>query len=251
MMIFALPQTVVGLVLVWICRKFLDRESLASTGLQIKGVDCWSTLLIGLLVGAAPIFLVAGTLSAFGALSLEQASSPWLSFVFIVPGLLCAAFFEELVFRGYILRNYLDDKKPIWGLIVSSILFWLLHSMNPSAWQSPWVGINLTLAGVFLSLCYLVSNNLWFPTVVHFAWNFTQGPILGIPVSGIAFPSILEFQINNGAKSWITGGEFGFEASALATLIQLLVITSLGAYWWFVIRQSSAAEMQQTTSSAV
>ena len=59
-------------------------------------------------------------------------------------------------------------------------------ALNPNAWSSPLIGVNLFGAGVLLALAYMLSGNIWFPTVVHFAWNFAQGVLLGIPVSGIA-----------------------------------------------------------------
>jgi hypothetical protein len=48
---------------------------------------------------------------------------------------------------------------------------------------------------------------------LHAAWNFTQGVVLGIPVSGFALKGFLASTTQG--PVWLSGGEFGAEASVL------------------------------------
>jgi hypothetical protein len=52
------------------------------------------------------------------------------------------------------------------------------------------------------------------PIGLHAAWNFTQGPILGVPVSGQPAHGILHAKLLGSAL--LSGGEFGLEASVIA-----------------------------------
>jgi hypothetical protein len=50
---------------------------------------------------------------------------------------------------------------------------------------------------------------------IHMAWNFTQGYVFGVEVSGVSQPySILETSVSG--PQLLTGGSFGPEASILA-----------------------------------
>lgn len=231
MAMISIPSVVITLGVVWLIRRFLDRRSLRSLGFQYPKegwVSCW---VLGILIGAVPMIAVAGLLYAMGGLEYKGWTISTLTLTLLIPGLLFAAFFEELVCRGYILKNFAEIDRVWLGIWFNSILFWLFHSLNPSAWQSPWVGINLVLAGVLLSLAYLAVDNLWFPTIVHFAWNFAQGPMLGIPVSGIQIGGMFDFELTEKLPVWVTGGQFGFEASAVCTLAELATCGVLYAYW--------------------
>jgi uncharacterized protein len=138
-----------------------------------------------------------------------------------------AAFHEEILFRGYLLQNLLDLRRPIFGVLFTSVLFWLVHGLNPAAWSSPFVAINLMLAGVLLALAYLISDNIWFPTAMHFAWNYFQGPILSIPVSGLTMQGLVDLRVNPDAHPYLTGGAFGLEGSAVCAGVQVIVIAIL------------------------
>ena len=84
-------------------------------------------------------------------------------------------------------------------------------------------------AGVILALAYIISGNIWFPTALHFGWNFAQGVLLSIPVSGLAIDGFFRLQASPSAPQYLTGGEFGLEASAATTLVELVMIALLVA----------------------
>jgi membrane protease YdiL (CAAX protease family) len=222
------PQFVASVLVVVVCRLALDRRSLKSIGLVAPSQRWNRSWLLAFAFGAAPILISFALVVASGGFRLDGYSFTWGAAV-LTPVLVLAAFHEEIVFRGYLVQNMLDIKRPIAGVVVSSLLFWIVHGLNPAAWQSPLVGVNLFLAGILLSLAYMLSRDLWFPTIMHFAWNFTQGIVLDIPISGIDSPGVVQIDVAKGAPDWLTGGEFGLEGSAVTTVVQVVVAGLLGA----------------------
>ncbi|HEX4850555.1 MAG TPA: CPBP family intramembrane glutamic endopeptidase, partial [Puia sp.] len=87
--------------------------------------------------------------------------------------------------------------------------------------------INIFLAGILLGMNYIFTRNLWFAFLLHFAWNFFEGPILGYKISGINLPTLLQMDLKGDLL--LTGGEFGFEGSVINT--GLTVIAILILYW--------------------
>jgi membrane protease YdiL (CAAX protease family) len=91
--------------------------------------------------------------------------------------------------------------------------------------------VNLLAGGFLLGINYIYTRNLWFSILFHFSWNFCQGSVLGYEVSGLGFQSLLQMEKNG--NTLLTGGQFGFEGSVIATI--LLVIAILFCQkrsWW-------------------
>lgn len=145
------------------------------------------------------------------------------------PAAIIASFFmflmvavaEEIIFRGILFR-WIDEK---WGfvatLIISSLLFGLLHIFQPGAtlWSSFAIAVE---AGPLLGASYKYSGALWLPIGIHWAWNFTQGNIFGFAVSGgDAGDSLIRSSVSG--PEILTGGAFGAEASVIALVIGLLL----------------------------
>jgi hypothetical protein len=204
----------------------LDRRGVASIGLgrppSGRGVSPAAGVALGLLAAGTPLL----ALLAAGALRVEGAGLSLMTFA-AVPALLLGAVNEELIFRGYLLRNMLDVGRPVWGVLLSSVLFALAHVYNPHFLQSPLAGINILLSGVALGLAYVAAGNLWFPTALHFGWNAAQAIVFGAPTSGYAMPGIVRLGPAAGASDLLTGGEFGLEGSAPATVAIVLLILVL------------------------
>ncbi len=135
---------------------------------------------------------------------------------------------EEILFRGIMFR-WIDEK---WGftvaLVVSSLLFGIMHIFQPGA--SWWSSIAIALeAGLLLGAAYKYSETLWLPIGIHWGWNFFQGNIFGIEVSGSdAGESLFIPEISG--PDILTGGDFGAEASIIAFGLGLLLSI------WFIIK---------------
>lgn len=158
----------------------------------------------------------------------------------LLPALLASAIFpaisEELVFRGILFR-WIEEWGGSWvALLVTSALFGAAHLHNPNASVIAAVGIALE-AGVMLGAAYMLTRSLWLPMGLHAAWNFTQGEIWDIPVSGTKVHGIVDARL--AGDPLLTGNGFGLEASLIA-----IVIATLFGLWllWLAIKRGELAQ---------
>ena len=160
--------------------------------------------------------------------NLAQKPGPVLATVaFSAIGFLWFAAAEEIWFRGYALQTLTRAGYAWAGILLTSVPFALVHLGNPNV--SPFFTFtNTTLAGVWLGLAYWKTRSLWFPLGLHWAWNWTMGALVGLPVSGITevTPAPLLQTTLHGPK-WLTGGSYGIEggvACALALVVSTFFI---------------------------
>ncbi|MCB2206030.1 CPBP family intramembrane metalloprotease [bacterium] len=122
---------------------------------------------------------------------------------------------EELLFRGYPFSAMQRQGSTALALIVTSVLFSLMHGFNP---EIGWLGfMNIFLAGIWLGAARIVTGTLWLAIGLHIGWNFFLGSVYGFPVSGIIERSIFVMDMNG--TWWIGGGQFGPEGGILSTLV--------------------------------
>lgn len=130
------------------------------------------------------------------------------------------ACFEELLFRSFPLRIFVERYPAAIAIIISSLLFGLAHLGNESF---NWLAMtNITLAGILFAVFILQKGNLSWAIGLHFGCNFTQGTLLGYQVSGNDSPGILLAKPLG--ESYLSGGDFGIESSIFCTIIMLIVI---------------------------
>jgi len=122
---------------------------------------------------------------------------------------------EEMFSRGYCMTVLKQTGNKWVVIIVSSIIFSIMHSLNPS--MSIISYLNLFLIAVLFAYMFLKSNNLWLPIGYHITWNYFQGNIFGFNVSGQSTESL--YKLNTPVKNIITGGAFGPEGGLVVTFI--------------------------------
>jgi membrane protease YdiL (CAAX protease family) len=173
--------------------------------------------------GAGIGFLLFSTLMALLWACGDYHPSAWGSATPLAKGLLIAfsaAVAEEIIFRGFLFRLF-AKLVGTWGaLVITAALFGALHAFNPGATVGSSVAIALE-AGVLLGAAYAATQRLWLPIGLHMAWNFTEGSVFGMDVSGhSAQPSLLIGTLHG--SNLMTGGAFGPEASILAVVVCLI-----------------------------
>lgn len=128
---------------------------------------------------------------------------------------------EEVIGRGFILGRMLDGGvNKFVALLISAVLFSLMHLFNPSFAFVPF--LNIMLAGCFLGASYIYTRNLCFPIALHWFWNWIQGSVLGYKVSGNEFSNENLLILHFPEENLINGGTFGFEGSILCSLLLVL-----------------------------
>lgn len=127
---------------------------------------------------------------------------------------------EETLFRGIMLRQLEKVVGTWWALAATSVLFGGLHILNPDATWTGAIAI-MVEAGILLGACYLYTRRLWLAAGLHAAWNFTQAWVFSVPVSGTG-QSIGILVTRRMGPEWLTGGDFGLEASMAAVFVATL-----------------------------
>jgi hypothetical protein len=146
----------------------------------------------------------------------------WGSYRQLAGGLLfavLAGILEELLFRGLLFR-LCSKILGTWGaLLITSALFGAAHAANPGATVSSSLAIALE-AGILLGAAYAATGRLWVPIGLHVGWNFTEGSLFGMTLSGNTMSAGMIRGSLDGPQI-LTGGEFGPEASIVAVILCL------------------------------
>lgn len=211
-------------LVLWIFMKYIDRERFIDLGFQTKN-RFWDFI-----VGTG-VALVAMVLGFFVLLGLKEIKFSEIvlnndEIVISVLLFLIVAVVEEALFRGYVLKNLMLSFNKYVALVISSVLFSLMHGFNPN--MSLFSFFDLFCAGMILGITYIYTKNLWYPIGLHFGWNLFQTH-LGFNVSGQDFYSIIEF--NYTSPNLLNGGEFGFEGSIFSVFAQIVIFAGSIYYY--------------------
>lgn len=185
-------------------------------GLSLKGwgrsVMAGALLVVLLYVIGFGLSLGLGAVQVAGVLFSPVSLLASLLLYFLV------AVTEEVIGRGFILGRMLDGGiNKFVALLISAVLFSLMHLFNPGFAFVPF--LNIILAGCFLGASYIYTRNLCFPIALHWFWNWIQGPVLGYKVSGNEFCNENLLTLHLAEKNLINGGGFGFEGSVICSFL--------------------------------
>lgn len=231
----------------WVCLRAFDRRSFRTLGLSFD--SGWGKeLTIGCAVGVGLQVAVTATLVTTGAVVYRGPGPAQLAEVLLWGGILfIAAAFEEILFRGYAFQRLAESITPGGAVLVFSVLFGAGHLSNPNA--NPLSTANTVIAGVLLAVAYLKTRALWLPIGLHWASNFTMGPILSLPVSGVhPWPTLFEVQIR--PPDWVSGGSYGPEGSVLLTVIGTVATVWLARSKSIGVSQAVQDVLKSSTLSA-
>jgi membrane protease YdiL (CAAX protease family) len=182
---------------------------------ELSGRHAARELGLGLVLGALLFSATIGVLAAVGVYQ-TTGNNGWLIMLASVPGFILTGVLEEVLFRGIVFR-ILDQWLGSWfALAISAVIFGFLHLLNPGATVLNAAAISIE-GGVLLAAAFMLTGRLWLCIGLHIAWNFTQGGIFSVAVSGGASKGLLQSRMVG--PDWLTGGKFGAEASVVALLV--------------------------------
>ena len=191
---------------------------------------------LGLLIGFAIMALSVGAAAIAHIYSIVGEGDASQVIHELVVTAIMAGFMEELFFRGILFR-WLEEFGGSWvALALTSAFFGAAHLMNPNA--SPVAAFGIAIeAGVLLGGAYMLTRSLWLPMGLHAAWNFTQGEIFDVPVSGLDEHGLVQAKLSG--PPLLSGGGFGLEASLFA----MVIATAAGV--WLVVLAVRRGELVQ------
>lgn len=197
----------------------------------------------GMLISADVVLV-----GCFGSIHFQlHVSAPALVRAAVVSLLLLfGALLEELSFRGYPFQKLTEAFGAFWAVMALSVLFGAVHLWNPDAqgWLS-WGFFNTLAVGTLFALGRIRTGSLWFPVGLHFGWNFFQGAVFGLPVSGLKEFSTLILATAKGSDA-LTGGAYGPEGSAICTIVLVIAFPLL----WFLTASQNIQHRPTGSSTA-
>lgn len=219
-----LPLVLSALVATWIPLAVLDGRPLSALGLSLD-LRAGGRLVGGLGIGGAIVALSAGALALSGWLHWESTGFDPASWgraaLTITPFFFLAAFWEELLFRGYLLRVLAERFGSPVGIGITAVVFAAAHGANP---EVSWLGLaNTALAGILLGVVMDRTGSLWAVTGLHFAWNWAMSFAADLPVSGVVVDTPGYRALVTGPDLF-TGGTFGPEGGLALTVATLVAL---------------------------
>jgi len=260
-MVVALFATTLIIVSLKLGARKIDRRDFSIYGVALsrswmKQFFVGLGLAAGLMTFVFVVEYSAGWIHITGYFGVTKAGNILaMSFLFSLVKVIAVGIYEELLFRGLILRNFAEGLSGLGGLsrrstqalalVLSSLLFGALHLTNPNSGAASTVGI--FFIGMFFGLGYLATGRLAIPIGLHMAWNFFQGAVYGFPVSGDKEPACILLTHQTG-PALFTGGSFGPEAGLMGIAAAVLGVLALLLY---VRRQNRAAGQARLAAGSV
>lgn len=216
----AFAATLAFLLLQAVYARVIERRPPRELALRGAAVELAAGVVLGLtLLSATVVLLVAAGLyrltwvGAYGALAHGLVLFP------------PHALLEELVMRALLFKVTEESLGSRAALVSQALLFGLLHLGNPGGTWIAALAIALE-AGILLGVAYMLTRRIWFVWGIHLAWNFAQGSLFGIAVSGHPSSAALFASEPRGAPL-LSGGAFGVEASPVAVVVCLVASVAL------------------------
>ncbi len=238
MMVHLFGTIIMTLITMLFC-KVVQKRKMRTLG--FKKPDMWKEYGIGLVVGFAMMAVIVLVGVITGSMSLtfnpEAATGAGIGMlVLLFLGFVLQGMSEEVLCRGYFLVSLARKKGNMWmAVIVNAVAFAALHLGN--AGIAPLAFVNLILFGIFASVYFVKRGNIWGIAAIHSIWNFAQGNIFGVLVSGNDFgTTIFKSEIND-SMTLINGGEFGLEGGILVTIVMVV-----GTIIMLMTKQKDVAE---------
>ncbi len=221
MFVLNLFSTVAIIIACMVYCKAIEKRSFATMGFRKRHAIL--EYLGGIVIGVILIGVVAviGIFSgAFEYKGISSFSIPMIIFYFL--GYIIQGASEEILIHGYYMTSVARKSDTFYALFISSFVFALFHMGNNGV--NIVAFINLFLFGLLMGLYILKRGNIWGICAIHSVWNFIQGTVMGLSVSGThKSSSIFTFEVKEG-YNLVTGGDFGPEGGLIVTLVLLIAV---------------------------
>lgn len=227
------------------CR-WLDGRKIRTMGFIKKGfiLQYLKGMLLGvLIIGAAlGICLLTGSARFAG---FAQNTIP-IYIVLYFGGYLIQGMAEEVICRGFLFVSLTKKYRVVFSAFISSLFFAALHGFNTGL--TPLAFFNLFLFGLLMSFLFVACGNIWVVGALHSIWNFVQGNLFGIQVSGLSQQNSVFSIVSKEGRDLIHGGSFGLEGG-LAVLVVLII--SLAAVVGYLKKKGKLISIEPVVDNPV
>lgn len=225
MTIATLLLEILMIAVVFVYCRFLEKRKIRTLGFRKKGMV--PQYLKGAVAGAlffSVAYLICVLTGSIHVEGLVTNMAP-LGILGYLVGYLVQGMAEEVLCRGYLFVSLSRRHSVVYSAVLSALFFAMLHGANSGL--TPLAVFNLFLFGIFAALLLVKCENIWVVGAFHSLWNFAQGNIYGIQVSGNSLQPAILNSSNVKGHGLINGAGFGLEGGLGVTLVLGLGIAYL------------------------
>ncbi|MDQ2086264.1 type II CAAX endopeptidase family protein [Herbivorax sp. ANBcel31] len=210
--------------------KFVEKRPFKSIGLWgKKKILKFST---GFMLAVLSMTIAALLVVVFGEGTINEGSTrvvgmtalPYI--IIVLLGWFVQASAEEVLFQGWFMPKAAKMYCPVLGIFMSAVMFALFHGLNPGMTLLPFV--NLMLYATFAALYAIYEEGIMGIIGFHIAWNWAQGNLFGLEVSGMESISATLVNVTVQSPNIFTGRDFGPEGGLVVTMLLGLSILIVG-----------------------
>lgn len=240
------------LLLLWFSAKHIDKRPFSEYGFWFSA-EWVRDFVAGNIIAATGMAFIVGLNVWMGWIVITDYRFTFTNFDFVF-GLLgilvvmtAVSLWEEAYFRSYLILNIKESVPDKWvgkkgsvvaAVLFSSVFFGLVHLGNPN---SSWIStMNISIAGLVFAYPYIITKSIAIPVGMHLSWNYFQGAVFGLPVSGAHFDQVMMGVEVTGPEVF-TGGNFGPEAG-VAGLLGFIVLLGLNEFYIILFYKNKSAE---------
>lgn len=229
MTIVTLISELLIIVVVCLYCRFVEKRKLNTLGFKKKGaILSYFKGMILSLVAFSVAYLICILTRSITFDGIAQ-NIPVIYIIGYFIGYMIQGMAEEVLCRGYLFVSLTRRYHVINAAIFSAFFFAMLHGMNSGV--DGLAMFNLFLYGLFAALLFVDCENIWIVGAFHSVWNFVQGNLYGISVSGNKITSsIFTSTSAEGGASVINGGSFGMEGGFAITIVLIIAIFIVGKH---------------------
>lgn len=219
--ILTLYGTLLATIIVMLFCILIERRPLSTMGFHKE--NALKEYLLGCVLGTVLMSVIVILSTLFGGLSISlNGTIDYKTLLIYLGGFLLQGASEEVIFRGYLMNTIACKDRVLLAVVINSVLFAFAHSLNSGL--TVLAVVNLFLYGAFASVYALKKDSLWGVCGIHSLWNFAQGNIWGVQVSGIDTSTSICTATQTSNINILNGGAFGLEGSVFTTIVLIVAI---------------------------
>ena len=201
---------------------------------EISSVLCWKEFGKGFFISMVLVGAVVCSLAAIGSYMIADWNTDGKVVIDLFIKFMIGALLEEIIFRLIIFR-LTEELLGTWiALVLQAVLFGFAHMANDNSTLFTSFSV-IIVGGIIYTGAFMYTRRIWLALGLHAGWNYFQSGIFGMPNSGTEYKGLIIPDIRG--KEWITGGNWGIEASLIAILLVLIA----GVY--FIIKAKKANQI--------
>jgi membrane protease YdiL (CAAX protease family) len=210
----------------WLALRWIDKRPYPLLGLDFN-LGAFKDFGLGFFLGFLNLLIIFFVLNMAGLIEVGLSEINPTLFTFMGRYFIAfavAAIFEEIINRGYFFQALIEGTRAWIAVLIISLIFVIGHKSNPGfGWNN---AVFFFVHGILYCILYLKTRSIWVPAGFHLAWNWTQGSIFGMNVSGTVIEKTI-FVCETRGSELLSGGDFGAEGSLISIVISILFILFL------------------------